>query len=609
MGSPYLNSGEAIVLTTNRVSANAVPYDVMLTTERIFFIDNRNARFEPRIIPLSAILSVQGGKTPAHDPVIALLFRTGEEEGTRQPLNLVFSQNPNENRKPERDDWMRTLIQLSIHQHEKEVVTRTPAVREETGKTGLRPSVRHGVAPDMVRPLSNMADHRKEPAPVTIIPDDIEGGEIPMPPLAVTPVREESAVPEPEDPRFDLVPVPETLPSVPAIPTRIIIPQIIEELLPANKTTTPLGGQPPEPAAGIDPEALFRAIPTLRSMTVTEERTPGPVPGPETVPVPEVTGTGTASVQETGISPPTDAESRELADIIRALHTASREPVTMEPPGAAMPDTLPEPAPEIPQEGIHGIPEPHITSSIPENGIPEPVRSPVPETVFRQEPAAREASPVRHPLPPAREIRSLRTTLTYAAVLILVIALVAAGALLLLPRGPGQTNSPVSPIPAGVQVTTLPAETVQTTPLPPATLLPVTTPPPTTRIVTPVPPLAVSSVPQAGVWVRVNSTAYYVGTVGNTELMQQVSGRGDTFYKVLWNDRPVQVSIQKQDNSGATLAVAIYRNGTLIGSRSITSPMGAVDLLIDPLTARAPGLTENDTLPEHAAKPSGLENY
>lgn len=68
MGSPYLSSGEAIILTTNRVSADAVPYDVMLTSERIFLIDNRNARFEPRIIPLNAILSVQGGKDPLTRP-------------------------------------------------------------------------------------------------------------------------------------------------------------------------------------------------------------------------------------------------------------------------------------------------------------------------------------------------------------------------------------------------------------------------------------------------------------------------------------------------------------------------------------------------------------
>jgi len=64
MGSPYLNSGEAIILTTDRVSADAVPYDVMLTTTRIFLMDSRYERFEPRIIPLSSILSVQGGKDP-----------------------------------------------------------------------------------------------------------------------------------------------------------------------------------------------------------------------------------------------------------------------------------------------------------------------------------------------------------------------------------------------------------------------------------------------------------------------------------------------------------------------------------------------------------------
>ena len=143
MGSPYLNSGEAIILTTNRVSADAVPYDVMLTSERIFLIDNRNARFEPWIIPLSAILSVQGGKTPAQDPVITLLFRTGEEGGARQPLNLVFSQDPNENRKPERDDWVRSLIQLSIHQHEREEAAETPAVPEVTRRDRVTP---HGPA-------------------------------------------------------------------------------------------------------------------------------------------------------------------------------------------------------------------------------------------------------------------------------------------------------------------------------------------------------------------------------------------------------------------------------------------------------------------------------
>lgn len=175
MGSPYLNSGEAIILTTNRVSTDSVLYDVMLTTERIFFIDNRNPRFEPRIIPLNTILSVQGGKTPAQDPAITILFRTGESEGSRQPLNLIFSQDPNENRKPERDDWVRSLIQLSIRQHEKEAEPETPLMTEETDEAGLRPRVRHGVAPEMVLPLSNVGSRHTTPAPVTVIFEEVEG--------------------------------------------------------------------------------------------------------------------------------------------------------------------------------------------------------------------------------------------------------------------------------------------------------------------------------------------------------------------------------------------------------------------------------------------------
>jgi hypothetical protein len=602
MGSPYLNSGEAIILTTNRVSTDAVLYDVMLTSERIFLIDNRNPRFEPRIIALNAILSVQGGKTPAQDPVITLLFRTEERGGDRQPLNLVFSQDPNENRKPERDDWVRSLIQLSINQHEKEEVTETLVRPEVTGETGLRPTVRHGVAPEMVRPLSNVIDRQKTLAPVTVIPDEVEGGgDIPARTAAIMPVKEERPVPEPVPEKFstDLTPVRGTPPPIPAPPSRVIIPQIIEELLPVKKTLAPLEEQ--EPAAGFDPEALFRAIPTaVRSMTVTEERAPSPRPVAETITTPESVPVVEAAPEQSAAVPPlATAVPREVAEIIRALHSGAVKPVTTEPSDTAKPDTEPEPAPELPQEDIHEVPESQVTLAIPENAMEEPVDQTTLEAVVMREPAAADLPPVRHPLPPAREIRPLRTTLAYAAVLLLIIALVAAGAMLLLPQGPGQTNTPVTPTATRGQDTTLHPETVQPTTLPPAT----------TRITTPVTSLPASPVIQTGVWVRVNSTAYYFGNIGNPELMQKVSGTGDTFYKVPRSDRFVQVSVQKQDNSGALLAVGIYRDGTLISTRSVTSPMGAVDLLIDPLTARAPGLTENDTLPEHAATPAGLENY
>lgn len=607
MGSPYLNSDEAIVLTTNRVSADSVLYDVMLTTERIFFIDNRNPRFEPRIIPLNAILSVQGGKTPAQDPAITLLFRRVEAEGARQPLNLIFFQDPNENRRPERDDWLRSLIQLSIRQHEREQVPETPVMPDVIGETGLRPTVRHGVAPEMVLPLSTMGDRQKTPAPVTVIPEEVEGsGKIPARREILLSVKKESPAPEPvpEEPARDITPVHGMPPPMPAFPARVIIPQVTEEPLPVK--TIPPPPEDLEPAPGIDPEALFRTIPmAVQSMSVMEERAPSPLPVAETIstsdslPVIE-----TAPEQAAAVPPPAAAEPAQAAEKIWIPDTGAVEPGTSEPSDTATPGTEPEPAPEIPQEDVFEVPESPVTLAIPENVTEESVGHTAPEEECKLEPAVADAPPDRHPLPPAREIRPFRTMIAYAAALILLIALIAAGTVLLLPQGPGQTDIPQTPTPPLVQVTRFTPETVQPATQPSS---PVT--PAITWITTPVTPLPASPVPQAGVWVRVNSTANYIGNVGNPELLRAVSGTGNNFYKILRSDRPVQVSVQKQDYSGALLAVAIYRDGMLISSRSVTSPMGTVDLLIDPLTARAPGLTENDTLPEHAATPAGLENY
>ena len=701
MGSPYLNSGEAIILTTNRVSADAVMYDVMLTSERIFLIDNLNARFEPRIIPLTTILSVQGGKTTAHDPVITLLFRSGEVGDARQPLHLVFSQNPSENRKPERDDWMRSLIQLSISQHEREAVTETPVIPEVTGETGLRPSVRHGVAPEMVRPFSNVVDHWTKPAPFAIIPDEVEvDGKIPIRTAILTPVKEERPAPEPgpEESATDITPVRGSPPRRTDPPARVIIPKIIEELLSApagaappveqeptpledtgaqgysiqtaaqllmvtekpapeplrvpepvmtpvvllvktgpeqTADITPVRGSPPRrpdpPARVIIPKIIEELLSAPAGAAPPVEQEPAPLedtgdtgaqgysiqtgvqllmvtekPAPEPLRVPEPVMTPIVPVVETGpeqtaaIPPPAAAEPREVAEILRALHAGAAEPVTTEQSDTATSGTVPEPVPESPKADIHGIPEPHITLAIPENVVQDSVGHPAPEAVIGQETAAVEDLPVRHPIPPAREIHPFRITLAHAAMLLLVIAIIAAVAVLLLPQGPGQTTSPpITPTTGIVPGTTSPPPTVQST----------TVPHVTTRITTTSPPPSLPvSVPQADVWVRVNSTSNYTGRVGNAGFMQPFSGSGNNFYKVRWSDRPVQVSVQKLDNSGALLAVGIYRNGTLISTSSVTSPMGTVDMLIDPLTARPPGLTTSDG-PVPITTPFRLENY
>jgi hypothetical protein len=595
MGSPYLNSGEAIILTTHRVIVDTVPYDIMLTTERIFLIDNRSARFEPRILPLTSILSVQGGKTPASEPVITLLFHPQEGGMSRQPVNLVFSQNQNENRKPERDDWVRSLIRLSITQHEKETIPETSVVPERTGGTGLRPSARHGVAPEMVRPLSNVVIREKAPAPVTIIPEEIvEDRGITALETAVLPLTDERTEPVSEEPATDITPVRGTPRAIPAPPARVIIPQIIEELLPEKKRPAFTEEQELAPATGLDPEALFRTIPTaVRSMTVTEEQRPSQHPVTETIPEPA-----------SEVIAPFVAEQTEVPEIIKALRTGATEPVIPEQSDAETPAPLPDPQPDGSEAPEAGVPESSVPSAVRETGIQDSFSNPTPYAESWGETPPAEDPPFRHPIPPAREIRPLRTTLAYAAVLLLIIALIVAGAMLLLPQEAGQTDNPVTPGPTTVPVTSAPPVAVHPTTLPPATV-----PPSTTRVTTPVPSLPASPVPQAGVWIRVNSTSEYFGTLGNTGVMRQVSGTGDNFYKVLMSDRPVQVSVQKKDNSGALLAVAIYRDGTLISARSVTSPMGTVDMLIDPVTALAPGLSARDVLPAQTTAQAGLENY
>jgi hypothetical protein len=78
--------------------------------------------------------------------------------------------------------------------------------------------------------------------------------------------------------------------------------------------------------------------------------------------------------------------------------------------------------------------------------------------------------------------------------------------------------------------------------------------------------------------------------VGNPELMHPVSGSGVHLYKILWSDRLVKASAQKQDNSGDTLLLEVYNNGILIKRSSTRVPMGSVEILVDPITGNPPGI-------------------
>ena len=99
------------------------------------------------------------------------------------------------------------------------------------------------------------------------------------------------------------------------------------------------------------------------------------------------------------------------------------------------------------------------------------------------------------------------------------------------------------------------------------------------------------TIPGNGVWVRVEYNGSFIGYVGNPGSLQHVGGSGDRFYYIPKSDDLVQASLVKQDNSGNTLTIEVYRNGEMVLHRTTRAPKGEVQVLIDPRTGNPPGIT------------------
>ncbi|MDD4138104.1 MAG: hypothetical protein PHT99_09480, partial [Methanoregula sp.] len=85
-------------------------------------------------------------------------------------------------------------------------------------------------------------------------------------------------------------------------------------------------------------------------------------------------------------------------------------------------------------------------------------------------------------------------------------------------------------------------------------------------------------------------------TVGNPGFLHPVSGSGNRTFAILMTSDIVQATIQKQDYSGDVMTVGIYNNSTLLAEKTVTAPMGEINLLIDTKTSSPPGMTP-DTVP------------
>jgi hypothetical protein len=640
MDDQYLNRGESIILTTHRISVDSVLHNVMLTNERLVLIDDRHAGFYPRSIMLRDIASLRSGKMSSGEPVIILFFSSAERENL--PLHLIFSQHYGEIRRQERDEWAKKIMELRIALIQKDIPSE---ISPTSLKHGLQPSVRHWIAPEKIRPLTSMGSLQPEPVPLTIIPDESDFyDEVPSEEIVFTTPAESGSLDALEQSAFQII-EPETAGDHPSeqLSSGKISEMAGESVLPEVVLKQPespvMSGTPKESCSEtLVWPVLERTGPQIADEYPAEQPSSGKISEmagesvlPEVVSEqpesPVISGTPEESSSETLVWPVLERTGPQIADENPAEQPPSgeipRTPLELallsflseekDPEftrrsltialesliptrqydklsedrrnGAAVgenpveeiemstgvsPHKFQAPSPEGLEKPDTDSPFKIVTPS-PEFGEPfhQRARSNNPEPALpesEKETTAIAIHPQQHSPLCLFTGQSGKKIAFIAGCIIFLILVFVGGAMFISSFSHKDNSSHFIPF-----VNTTPNVTLKMTPSP-------------------------FLIPQSGLWVRVNSSANYLGQAGNPDLLKQVSGTGNQIYQILNSNGIVQVTVKKQDNSGSILSVEIYKDGTLLASRKVTAPMGSIDLLIDSKTGYPPGLTANGTI-------------
>jgi AAA ATPase containing von Willebrand factor type A (vWA) domain len=535
MPGPYLKSGETIVLTTDRVLIGDKEYDLILTSHRLALVDSDHARDHPQVLPFATILSVKGGTTPAHEPRITLVLvdPVGIEDSTT--LELIFSQQPYEDRSAECETWVRKLIEHIVSdRHES-----APAAEQQPAKPQNNgPTVRRWVAPDMPGPHTTVSQKRRtnseeilsalqnpswdEEKTRLVVPQD----EVPKnePVAAEEPVKD-------EDTGNDTLPVeptevaeeeisPESEESQPAIVSPDELP---EE--PAAKPADEVPANEPVPDV---PATVQEDLPEIRA----DEDESGIPAGPEPA----------DTEQKTPVLP-LDDKQRLMAEDEQAL-------LGKEPEAAATEEPLPVP-PAVP-EIRSGLPDTVVFPVL--SGQRDPDEQPAPG---RNEPDRAPPADTAELQPPSKKAMTISPGGIVAIVIAAIVIAFFAGAVFVLMTGGSHAGT--TPLPVTPSVSIIPTATPDT-----------------------------PAIPETGVWVRVTYNGTYYGKYGNPGGLREVRGTGDRFYPITDNMGLVQASFEKLDDSGDTLIVGVYNNGTQVTQVEKRMPRATIAILVDATTGKAP---------------------
>ncbi|PKL68451.1 MAG: hypothetical protein CVV30_11105 [Methanomicrobiales archaeon HGW-Methanomicrobiales-1] len=534
MGDPYLSSDESLILSTHNIRIGGVSLDLMLTSRRLILIDNSVTPFKLRTIPLETIITVVAGTDVKGDPIITLSHMDPSGSGAPFPVDFFFTRQKGGSRVTECNEWAAILSRYAAGAREG---ARSAGTLPYDPVKAIQPrmSATYGIETFSPRkPVMGEYAVHAEPVTAPVLPESPEVEDLPAvtdePPQRVHAEMAESPILSPVLPP-DLEDTGRPDPALNGAEEIILTPAVPEEWAESPAPTAP-------------------------EVKESDEVLPVHEPAPEPVPVQTVNDSPPEGITEpekpVTLQPeekPVRDEPRAITDTERIWAEAARsvisspssipvissdEPIPVTRPGEKKPEDEPEAAVSIIEEPVAGIKE-----------EPRP-----------------ESFPVITPKsPPALPTKS-HSLLPIAAIVVIILA-VLAGAVII-SFSPKETAEPSLPVI-----------------IPDVTVLPVTTSLPT-------------PVPTDGVWVRIDYPGTFIGEVGNPELMHPVSGTGVRFYKILWSDRAVEASAQKQENSGDTLAIEVYNNGTMIKRGSTRAPMGSVSILIDPTTGRPPGIGSQD---------------
>lgn len=524
MAGPYLKSGESIILTTDRVLIEDVEYDLILTSQRLALVDSGHASDQPRVIPFATILSVKGGTTPAREPVITLtvIDPIGLEDS--KTLDLVFSQQPYEDRSPECDTWVKKLIEHIVSAKEEPA----PAERQQepARSPGMNPTVRRWSAPEAPHPHMEVNRESRNSSDELLSAiqqrsweeqETKPGGAIP-PGDAPGPEAVEAA-------GNDEVPgVPETSGGEQEVPagTGEPVPESAEESVPEMPDAAP-------------------------AEAVGDERENEPVPE---VPVParDETAAVPADEGEPPAVPPLDDKQRLMAEEEQVL--LGKE--TGAPPQPVAAETVPV----IPAG-------PEVRSALPDAAV-FPVLSGQDNGPEDTSPAAErpEGNPPAVPEGPARS--SWKGSARGIAVLVIAVLVVACigGVAFIALNLTGHNDGPdlgtVTPTPS---------------------LTPVQNPT-ATPIITPAAGVWVK--------VQYNGTFVGTYGNPGPNNQKQVRGTGEQFYAIKNSNDLVQASFTKLDYYGEVLTVEVYNNGTMIKQVKTSTPNGKISILVNSTTGNPP---------------------